>query len=290
MVFKFQVKYILLLSSVVFLLQCTKTEDADNKVIARVGEKTLTQNEIAQIIPKNIEIEDSALMANDYVRKWVKQELLIKKANENLTLEQKNLTKEIEEYRNSLIIYKYKNELMNQQMDTLVTKNQIEQYYNGNPDNFKLNSNIVKAIFVKIPIAVANVKLIKELIDENSDEGKNALREYCIQYAKSFDFFNDNWVNFDIVKNNIPGNINDDKQYLARNNQIELKDSIYYYLVNIQDYKLQNELAPIEYVENNIKNLILNKRKIDFLKQVEDNIYKEGVRQNKFSIYSDEKK
>lgn len=179
---------------------------------------------------------------------------------------------------------------MNQQMDTLVTKNQIEQYYNGNPDNFKLNSNIVKAIFVKIPIAVANVKLIKELIDENSDEGKNALREYCIQYAKSFDFFNDNWVNFDIVKNNIPGNINDDKQYLARNNQIELKDSIYYYLVNIQDYKLQNELAPIEYVENNIKNLILNKRKIDFLKQVEDNIYKEGVRQNKFSIYSDEKK
>lgn len=136
---------------------------------------------------------------------------------------------------------------------------------------------------------MANVKLIKELIDENSDEGKNALREYCIQYAKSFDFFNDNWVNFDIVKNNIPGNINDDKQYLARNNQIELKDSIYYYLVNIQDYKLQNELAPIEYVENNIKNLILNKRKIDFLKQVEDNIYKEGVRQNKFSIYSDEK-
>lgn len=89
MVFKFQLKYILLLSSVVFLLQCTKTEDTDNKVIARVGEKTLTQNEIAQIIPKNIEIEDSALMANDYVRKWVKQELLIKKANENLTLEQK---------------------------------------------------------------------------------------------------------------------------------------------------------------------------------------------------------
>jgi hypothetical protein len=229
-------------------------------------------------------------MANDYVRKWVKQELLIKKANENLTLEQKNLNKEIEEYRNSLIIYKYKNELMNQQMDTLVTKTQIEQYYNENPDNFKLNTNIVKAVFVKIPNQVANTKLIKELVDDNSEEGKNALREYSIQYAKSFDFFNDNWVNFELVKNNIPGNINDDKQFLARNNQIELKDSIYYYLVNIQDYKLQNELAPLEYVENNIKNLILNKRKIDFLKQVEENIYKEGVRQNKFTIYSNEKK
>lgn len=290
MVFKFQLKYILLLTSMVFLLQCTKTEDVDNKVIAKVGEKTLLQSEIDQIIPKNIEVEDSILMANDYVRKWVKQELLIKKANENLTLEQKNLNKEIEEYRNSLIIYKYKNELMNQQMDTLVTKTQIEQYYNENPDNFKLNTNIVKAVFVKIPNQVANTKLIKELVDDNSEEGKNALREYSIQYAKSFDFFNDNWVNFELVKNNIPGNINDDKQFLARNNQIELKDSIYYYLVNIQDYKLQNELAPLEYVENNIKNLILNKRKIDFLKQVEENIYKEGVRQNKFTIYSNEKK
>ena len=290
MAFRVQLKYIFILISSVLLLQCTKTEDVNDKVIARVGEKKLLQSEIAQIIPTNIEVEDSVLMANEYVRKWVKQELLIQKANENLSLEQKNLTKEIEEYRNSLIMYKYKNELMNQQMDTLVTKTQIEQYYNANPDNFKLNSNIVKAIFVKIPIAVANIKLIKELIDENSDEGKNSLREYCIQYAKSFDFFNENWVNFEIVKNNIPGNITDDKQFLARNNQIELKDSIYYYLVTIQDYKLQNELAPIEYVENNIKNLILNKRKIEFLKQIEENVYKEGVRKNRFTIYSDEKK
>ena len=286
MVFRRQLKNIIIILTSVLILQCTKSEVTDDAVIARVGEKRLYQSDLSQIIPKNLEEHDSLLMANDYIRKWVKQELLIQKANENLTLEQKNLTKEIEEYRNSLIIYKYKNELMNQQMDTLVTENQIEQYYNANPDNFKLSSNIVKAIFIKIPIELANIKLIKELVDDNSEEGKNGLQQYCIQYAKSFDFFNDNWVNFDIVKNNIPDEIADDKQFLASNNQIELKDSNYYYLVTIQDYKLQNELAPIEYVENNIKNLILNKRKIEFLKQVEENVYKEGVRQNKFEIYS----
>jgi hypothetical protein len=286
-VFKIQLKNIFILISSVLLLQCTKNEEVNDAVIAMVGEKKLYQSELSQIIPTDLEEQDSILMANDYVRKWVKQELLIQKANENLTLEQKNLTKEIEEYRNSLIIYKYKNELMNQQMDTLVTRRQIEQYYNANPDNFKLNSNIVKAIFIKIPIDIVNVKLIKELVDDDSEEGKNGLRQYCIQYAKSFDFFNDNWVNFEIVKNNIPEEITDDKQFLARNNQIELKDSNYYYLVTIQDYKLQSELAPVEYVENNIKNLILNKRKIEFLKQVEENVYKEGVRQNKFKIYSE---
>jgi hypothetical protein len=259
-----------------------------DEVVAQVGEKKLFQSDLSQILPSELEEQDSLLMADEYVRKWVKQELLIQKAIENLTPEQKNLNKEIEEYRNSLIIYKYKNELMNQQMDTLVTKMQIEQFYNAGQFNFQLNNNIVKAIFIKIPINVANPKLLKELVDDNSVEGINGLREYCIQYAKGFDFFNDNWVNFEIVKKNIPGEIIDEKQFLARNNQIELKDSNYYYLVTIQDYKLQNELAPIEYVEENIKNLILNKRKIEFLKQVEENVYKEGVRQNKFKIYKEQ--
>lgn len=280
-------KYIFIILSGVLLLKCNKSEVSDDKVVAQVGEKKLFHSEISRIIPLEIEEQDSLLMANDYIRKWVKQELLINKANENLTPEQKNVTKEIEEYRNSLIIYKYKNELMNQQMDTLVTQQQIEQYYNANTDNFKLNSSIVKAIYIKIPNEVANTKLIKELVDDSLEEGTNALREYCIQYAKSFDFFNNNWVDFEIVKRNIPGEITDERQFLARNNQVELNDSIYYYLVSIQDYKLKNELAPVEYVETNIRNLILNKRKIEFLKQIEENIYKEGIRQNKFKIYTE---
>lgn len=285
--FKLQLKYILICFAAVLLMQCTKSEVAEEKVVAQVGEKKLFQSELIKIIPDEVKDQDSVQMAKDYIRKWVKQELLINKANENLTLEQKNLTKEIEEYRNSLIIYKYKNELMNQQMDTIVTQRQIEQYYNANPDNFKLNRNIVKAIFIKIPNDVANPKLLKELLDDTSNAGINALREYCIQYAKAFDFFNDNWVDFEIVKRNIPVEITDEGQFLDRNNQIELKDSIYYYLVSFHDYKLQNELAPIGYVENNIKNLILNQRKIEFLKQVEENVYKEGIRQNKFKIYSE---
>ncbi len=285
--FRLKLKYIFIILSGLLFLKCTNPDVTNDKVIAQVGEKKLFQSEISKIIPLDIEEQDSLLIANDYVKKWIKQELLINKANENLTLEQKNVTKEIEEYRNSLIIYKYKNELMNQQMDTLVTQQQIEQYYNANTDNFKLNNIIVKAIFIKIPIEVANPKLLKEMVEDNSEEGMNAIREYCIQYAKGFDFFNNNWVDFEIVKRNIPGEITDERQFLARNNQIELKDSIYYYLVNIQDYKLKNELAPVEYVESNIKNLILNKRKIEFLKQIEENVYKEGIRQNKFKIYTE---
>jgi hypothetical protein len=286
-VFRLNLKNIFVILSGLIFLKCNNPDVTTDKVVAQVGEKKLFQSEISKIIPSNIEEQDSLLIASDYIKKWVKQELLINKANENLTLEQKNVTKEIEEYRNSLIIYKYKNELMNQQMDTLVTQRQIEQYYNANTDNFKLNNSIVKAIFIKVPNDVANPKLMKEMVDDNSEVGMKTLREYCIQYAKGFDFFNNNWVDFELVKRNIPGEITDEKQFLARNNQIEMKDSVYYYLVNINDYKLKNELAPVEYVETNIKNLILNKRKIEFLKQIEENVYKEGIRQNKFKIYTE---
>ena len=230
--------------------------------------------------------DDSTIIADDYIKKWIKQELLIQKANENLTPEQKDVAKELMEYRNSLIIYKYKNELIKQRMDTTVTENQIEKYYSEHPDNFNLNTDIVKAIFVKIPNEVANPNQIKSLIENTSDEGLEELREYCLQYAKGFDIFMDKWVDFEMIKKNLPPVLNDAERLLTGKKQIESKDSIYYYLVSIQDYKLKNELAPIEYVRENIKNLILNRRKIEFLKQMEDNVYKEGIRQNRFKIYN----
>jgi hypothetical protein len=118
-----------------------------------------------------------------------------------------------------------------------------------------------------------------------SEEGLNELREYCLQFAKGFDIFINNWVDFEVVKNNLPSEITDSESFLKGNKQIELNDSNYYYLVRIQDYRLKNELAPLEFVENNIKNLILNQRKIEFLKEVEENIYLEGIRKNKFKIY-----
>lgn len=174
---------------------------------------------------------------------------------------------------------------MKQRMDTTVTNQQIEAYYNQHPENFNLNKDIVKAIFIKIPNEVANPNLLKSMVVNTSDEGISELREYCLQYAKRFDIFMDNWVDFDVVKNNIPDEINDDERFLTGNRQIELKDSNYYYLVRIQDFRLKNQQAPLEYVEKNIKNLILNQRKIEFLKETEENIYLEGVRQNKFKIY-----
>ena len=281
-------KYDLILFVIFIIAGCSNNEDIGKKLVAEVGDKKLYSSDVSEVIPSGVEKEDSLVMADDYIRKWVKKELLIQKAEENLSSEQKNVSKELEEYRNSLITYKYKNELMNQRMDTMVTDDQISDYYLEHSENFNLNRNIVKAIYIKIPKEYANPSQLKTLCSNTSEEGLAELKEYCLQYAKGFDIFMDNWVDFEMVIKNIPKEIDDPERFLQQNKWIEVEDSNYYYLVSIQDFKLINEEAPMEYVKDNIKNLILNRRKIAFLKQVEDNVYTEGIRKNKFKIYNQE--
>lgn len=282
---KIQFKYFLIVIFAVFLHSCS-ISNADNPLLAEVGLKKLYTSNVIGVVPAGTNSEDSILLINDYIRKWVKNELMVQKAEENLTIDQINLTREIEEYRNSLIIYKYKNELMNQRLDTSVTDNQIEVYYLNNEGNFNLSKSIVKAIFLKIPVNFANQRQLKEMCSDISPEGLSAVRDYSLQYANAFDIFIEQWVDFEVLLKNIPIEIENHEQFLTLNNLIEMNDEEYYYIVYIHDYKLKNEIAPLEYVRRNIKNLILNNRKIEFLKKIEDNVYTEGIRRNKFKIHN----
>ena len=280
--------YKFILVSLIFFEGCINNTTQEDKVIAKVGDVVLHQSEISSVIPSDINSEDSAVMAEDYIRKWINQELLLQKAQENLSPEQKNVTRELEDYRNSLLIYRYKNELVAQRMDTTVTDEEILEFYTNNSENFKLDKNIVKAIFIKTPNELANREELRQLCSNNSEEGIIELRDYCLRYAKSHEIITDRWINFDLVANNIPQTIENPERFLRQNDIFEMNDSTYYYFISIIDYKLKNEHAPLEYVEDNIKNLILNRRKIEFLKQVENNIYTEGIRKNTFKIFNSE--
>lgn len=286
--FKSFFKYSVLIFAALLIFGCNPNKLVDDKVVAEVGGKKLILSEVAAIIPNNLEPEDSAAMAEDYIRKWVRQELVLQKAEENLSAELKNVTRELEEYRKSLIIFRYKNELMAQRMDTVVNNSEIQDYYTQNVENFKLAKAIVKAVFIKVPADFANPSMLKELTSDTSAPGINEIRDYCLQYAKSFGIYTDQWIELDAVMQNLPISVDNPEQFLSRNQFVEHTDSSYYYLVAIQDYMLRSAQAPVEYVADKIKSLILNRRKITFLKEVEDNIFREGRNKNSFKIYNSE--
>ena len=266
------------------LTACSLFRDNDEPV-AKVGKRILTLKELSANVPNYLDATDSTLWADDYIKKWIQRELLFLKAEENLSAEMKDVSKELEEYRNSIIVFRYKNELMKQKMDTIVKDTDIQKYFNEHRESFILNRNIVKAIYIKVSVEVSSPENIKDLCNSDNPEKKAKLNEYCMSYAKAYDRFNDQWVAADLVLKNTPVEISDQSQFIQKNHFVESSDMNYYYIVCIRDYRLEGQVSPIEYVQNDIKNLILSKQKTEFLKQIEKDIYKKGIESNKVKLY-----
>lgn len=269
---------------VLFLTACNLFVD-NGEPIAQVGKHVLTMEELSKSIPDYLDDTDSSLWAEDYIKRWIQSELLLMKAEENLEGDMKDVSKELEEYRNSLIVYRYKNELMKQKMDTVVDEAGIVKYFNENRESFILNRNIVKAIYIKVPVEVSNPENIKDLCVSNDPDQLAKLNEYCISYAKTYDRFNDQWVAADMVLKNTPIEITNQEHFLERNRFVESSDMNYYYIVCIRDYRLSGQVSPLEYVYNDIRNLILSKQKMQFLKQIEKDVYKDGLDNKKVKLF-----
>ncbi len=257
--------------------------------IVKVGQKTLTVEELANNVPDYLDATDSALWANDYIKKWIQRELLLLKAEEHLKGVEKDIKKELDEYRNSLIVFRYKNELIKQKMDTVVDDKDIEKYFGEHRESFILNRNSVKAIYIKIPVQLSSPENLKDLCMSSDPEKQAKLNEFCLSYAKAFDRFNDQWVAADMVLKYVPENITDQDKFLEKTRFFESNDKEFYYIVCIRDYRLAGQVSPVEYVKGDIQNLILSKQKLDFLKQIEKDIYEEGIDNNKVKIFKTKK-
>ena len=254
--------------------------------LAQVGSKTLYLEDVAKVLPERQLPADSALWVDDFVKKWIETELLILNAEKNLSPAQKDVSKELEEYRNSLLTFRYKKELMAQKMDTVILDKDVQKYYEEHKNEYILKNDIVKAIYLKTPLEVSSPETIKNLCIDNDPQKLLELDEYGIRYAKAYDRFMDNWVDANMVLGHIPKEIDNLERFLRRNKFIESDDTEYYYFICIRDFRFEGEFAPIEFVESSIKNILLNQRKINFLKKVDIDVYKEGLESKKFKIFN----
>lgn len=264
---------------------CMTGDDIDKVPLARVGDKVLYLSELRSVLPQGLSPEDSIMMTEDYIKKWIISELMVNKAEENLSPALKDLNRELNDYRNSMLTYRYKMELMLQKLDTTVSEQEIAEYYNLHKDNFILSKDIVKAIYIQIPKEVSRPEQVKVFCEQVTDDNLRELQEFCVKYAVTYDIFVDNWVELEAVAQFLPQELEADRQLLRRNAMIEVRDEKAYHLLCIIEFRLANSHAPMEYVSESIKNLINNKRKLDFLKKIEEDVYTEGIRNSKFKLY-----
>lgn len=262
-----------------------KKEEAPQKAVARVFDKYLYENELKEIIPADASSADSAQIAENFIKNWIEQSLLLKKAEENLTDEQKDFSKQLEDYKRSLIIYTYQRELLNQLLDTIVSDEEIENYYENNKQNFELKDNIVKVRYVKVAKNAPDIKKLKKWYISDNPQDLQALESYCFQFAQNFYLDDKTWLLFDDLLKEVPIKTYNKEDFLKQNKHIEMEDSLSYYFLNIRGFKIKNSISPLSFEKENIRNIIVNKRKLDIINKLKQDIYNDAANNANIEIY-----
>jgi hypothetical protein len=225
-------------------------------------------------------------MAKNYINAWVKEQLLLEKAVFNLNpSQQTSLENLIRQYRNDIFIKTYQEEWLKSRMDTLVTPQEIEAYYNENKQNFKLHQDLIRGRYVKLPLANFNKASVSRALRRFNDSDRNYLDSISLQFNSAY--LNDSvWFRpqafFSRINRSSPKEYD---RYLKSKRFFEIEDSIDLYLVFVEEVRRRNEIAPLSHINPTLKQILLNKRKLETMRQFDNDILEEAIKNKTLEIY-----
>jgi hypothetical protein len=250
---------------------CAFDEPNPQEPIAEVFGENLYPSDLAQVFTNasGLGEEDSTQLVALFVRQWKINKILARKAAENLTKEDKDIDKLVEDYRNSLLIYRYQQKLVDDRVDTSVSEQEMQAYFEKNQDDFVLTQTIVKLRFVKLPKESKLVAKAMQLLKSDKPEDIQNLLKLCITHAENYFLDDEAWLLFDDVKREIPIESYNDVLYLRNNRTAQIVDDEFVYLVRFSEARFQNSASVFEYEKDRIRNIIIRERKNAFLKKME---------------------
>ncbi len=267
------------------LVQCDLLVPTESKTpLAKVYDNYLYEEQVLDLMPKQLTGEDSVIFLRNYVKDWATEQLLLHRAKINLSQEkQQEFNRLVEKYKINLYSEAYKSMLIGQRIDTTVSQTAIRDYYQENKENFKLNQNLVRLRYIQIPLDFKNTKELKKNFDRFNLDDQIDIQDQAITYLK-FRFNDSTWYNLADVIKDVPLL---DEQKIKENQAklLQLEDSSSVFLVKIKDFKARNELAPVEYVEPTIKQILINRRKLKLADELEKEIIDNAIKNRKFEEF-----
>ena len=258
-------------------------------VVAECYGKYLYESDLQGIVPEGASIMDSIQRVSTFIDSWIKRQVLIHQAENNLDKAKLDLKKQMEEYRNSLIIYEYESQLINQKLDTVVSEDEIAEYYEQNKEDFQLRNTMVRVAYV----------ILNE--DEDKDNKQKATFQKLLSdpdtlllqnidilanyYAVKSYVDVDQWMRLDDLTNIIPIEIFNAESFLKKNKFVCFDMNEYIYMVRFVDYLLEESTSPLEMVSDNIKSVILARRKQEMLEKMKTSLYEKAKRDRAFEVY-----
>lgn len=280
-------KFVLILALILLFFGCDifkKTDEED--VIARVNESYLYKEDIKDLVPEGTTAEDSTFLVSSYINRWATQLLLLDGALQNLPAKNQNeYLKLVEQYKNDLYTKAYLDILVKKAIDTVVNKEDAQKFYDANKESFKLNDDLIQFRYINLPLNPINLDTIQNRFRRFEPKDQRYLDSISVQF-KSYLLNDSIWVKLNQVVDKLPVITSENKgQLLKKSNFLKIKDSINLYLMQVNDIRSQNDYAPLEYVNSSIKQIVINKRKLELIKQLENDITKDAIKNKQFEIY-----
>jgi hypothetical protein len=258
-----------------------KSRDA----LAKVGDKYLYASDIEGLVQPGTSVKDSISKVNSFVEQWIKTQLLVQKAELNLSAERKDFEKEMENFKTTLLIHRYQEKIVEQLLDTMVTEADIQKYYKENQQQFVLRKNLVKSSYIIFSRNAKERDKIKGWMLSDKEEQQQKLQKFCKESAMSYQLADTSWQLMDELERLIPFDYSSQESFLARSKFYETQDSSMVYMVRFRDYKSKEGTSPIEFERPVIKSLIINIRKQEILRKMEEDIYKEAQEKKTFQNF-----
>ena len=253
-----------------------------SEIIAIVNTYKLFKADLKDFLPRNISREDSLILVKSFIQDWAVKKLLLDAAANNNTQESlKNINNLVQDYKESLLINNFKEALIKQQLDTIISDDEVEAYYLINNENFKLNEVLVKSKYLYFDASVINKKEIIKFFKSEEIEDAEELERQQLSF-KMYQLNDSIWTELDKILLKLPFS---KENLLKKSKFIQKQDSLGLYLVAIRDVLRRNDIAPLSCIKPTIKEMILHKRKIELIRNIEKIIVKDATKNNNFKIY-----
>ena len=265
---------------------CTQKQDhKGKKPLVEVGGKFLYQEDLQGALPLNLSADDSVLFAESYIRNWIEDALLFDKAEDNVR-DSERVKELVENYRKALVMHAYQEELVKQRLSEEITSTEVEKYYEENKSLFALEKPLVKGLFIKVPLQSSGLSDVRRWYKRNTQDAIEKLEKYSLRNAVTYDYFYDQWRPLEEIEAMIPvKNWDSGSNYLKQNRNIELKDTAFHYFLHIEDYLGKGEERPLDFAQEEIKEILINLKRVDFVNRVKEDLFRQASEKNGIIYY-----
>ena len=276
---------VLLLITLLGCGACKEQRDHKGKTpLVEVDGNFLYKEDLMSVLPVGLSKDDSILFAEHYIRSWAEEILLYEKAANNIP-DNVDVDKLVENYRKALIMHTYQQELINQKLTNDISEQEIADYYEKNKELFKLESPLIKGLFIKVPLTAPQLNNVRRWYKTEKQDAVESLEKYSLQNAVKYEYFYDKWVPITEVMDLMPLKVPDAGEYLNKNRHVELKDTAFHYFLNVSDYRAVGEQEPYEFARTQVKDMMLNMKQVEFMKQVKEDLYRRAEKRDKIKYY-----